>query len=735
MKGIEGPEPFEQPPSPFEPAEPRLYHATDALNERRILASFTPEEAEEIRKKQALLSSLAYFVGKDFNIPVLLNEPGGGWYWDQERNHIKIDPIDLLEKPLDYLRFVICHEAGHRRISRIIGVIPKEVWKQPGFAFMSNALEDPRDNNFVAEAYPRFREQMLFAYDLKEKEMLERQEAEASGKAKKRLGFQPKFMKAGFEYLRQWVKEANDKPFEIDPTLPEDVRAVVEATLPAAQDSWWRYPSKEEADASEETVEKYAAAAYKIWYEQVWPEFKKLVENDIEKQKEQEALRKNLLRKKKEGKQSQEGDGEGQGKEENAETSLIPPELKEKLSPAEQKELEEALEKALGGSSKEEVETSAEEEEETSEEDTPVVDLESLSEELQKKIAEYINELPDEVKEELYRRALEAITQFEQEIADQLEGKLVDTPVETADDAPPTPIEKPKTKESENPIDKSDLRKAIEAALHGNESAYEQARSETIDIINQLENELREIFVARRAHRWETGFKSGKRIDIKRRIQEKAKGVSVPESRSWERRELPEEKDYVFTLLMDLSGSMLTGNKIKETFKAAVVISEALNRLSIRTEILGFNAELHIYKDFAEDLSQIVREVMGHTLEEVRSQRAGHNDDGWAIQEASARLEKQKATEKILIVLSDGQPAPSFRHNGPEYELKATVARIVQKTNQRIIGLGVGPYTDHVRQYYPQHIAGVDVKAMAQTLAQVVKDTIANPTGSAKIDT
>ena len=88
----------------------------DEHNQENIV--FTPEQQQEIETKRRILSSLAFFIGKDFQIPVELNEPGKGWHWDFQKNIIRIDPKDLLEKPMDYLRFVISHEGGHRRISR-----------------------------------------------------------------------------------------------------------------------------------------------------------------------------------------------------------------------------------------------------------------------------------------------------------------------------------------------------------------------------------------------------------------------------------------------------------------------------------------------------------------------------------------------------------------------------------------------------------------------------------------
>ncbi len=253
--------------------------------DREILQNFSLEEQLEIRRKQQILSSLAHFIWKDFKMPVELNEPGKGWHWDFQANIIRIDPIDLLEKSIDYLRFVISHEGGHRRISRT-DFIPLDVWRQPGFSFMMNAIEDPRDNNFVAEVYPKFKEQMNLAYEY-DLDL----EAKSKGEAKEKLGYQPRFMQAGFEYIKQWFRETKNQEFEITEDLSEEVKSVVMATIEAARDSWWRYPSREEADKSEDLIKQYAQVSYKINLEKIWPEFKKLIEDDMEDQKMQEFLK------------------------------------------------------------------------------------------------------------------------------------------------------------------------------------------------------------------------------------------------------------------------------------------------------------------------------------------------------------------------------------------------------------------------------------------------------------
>lgn len=726
---MKSPEQFSSIPS--ESPEIRLEALKPNL-EKKILAGFSEAERAEIIRRRNLLSSLAYFIGKDFEIPVLLNEPGKGWYWDQERNHIKIDPKDLVEKPIDYLRFVIAHEAGHRRISRIIGVIPKDVWREPGFSFMFNALEDCRDNNFVAEAYPPFKDQMVFSYDLMDAEH------KAHVKANAELGHQPKSIKAGFEYMKQWLREVKGEEFKIDADLPEDVKTTVSKTLSAAQDSWVRYPSKQEADKSEELITKYAEKAYGIGFEKVWPEFKKLVEKDQEKQKEQEALQKGIEDAQKQGQQ------EGQGEAGRAPSSNIPQDLNDKLSDSQRRELEDAISKAIDKANKAEPKDQQENEQSNNPEQNqekkrrPIVDLDSLSDELHEKIREYIDGLPGEVKKALAEKAEQALKEIEKEIEQEITGKLVGTP-DTEDGASEGKRRKKtetetdwKPRNEETPPDTSSIKNAIEEVMNKDKNAYEEYRREVIPVINELENDLREIFTLRRAHKWETGFKTGKKIDIKKRIQEKAKGVSPVESRAWQKRELPQEKDYAITLLVDLSGSMSRGGKIQETFKAVIVLAEVLNKLSIRTEILGFNDRLYKYQSFGESLSNDMREKMGSMLDEVHdagpsgNNKANHNDDGWALTEVSARLAKEKAGEKFIIALSDGEPAPSPAHSGREFELKKVIDEISKNTDQKLIGLGVGLGTGHVSEYYPMSISNVKIEEMAETLSDLIKDAIDN---------
>src|SRR5690606_34485650 len=108
----------------------------------------------------------------------------------------------------------------------------------------------------------------------------------------------------------------------------------------------------------------------------------------------------------------------------------------------------------------------------------------------------------------------------------------------------------------------------------------------------------------------------------------------------------------------DESGSMDWNDKNINAARGAVLLSEVLNAIKIPFEIRGFNNTTRIYKSFNQTFDWSVKRSLENIIPSTKTSAAGNNNDGYAINWSMVDLNKQVG-QKILIVLSDGEPAHS----------------------------------------------------------------------------
>ena len=737
-------------------AKQRQLRAKRLEKNRQILENFSPDEQHVIQEKKRILSCLAAFIGRDFSMPVEIGEPSGGWQWDARENAIIVDAEDLLTMSIEQLRFIICQKAGERRISRTAQVVPNDLRNNPGFAWMTKCIETPRVSNFVASAYPAFHQLLL------ETDMLG--EAERMMEIwRQQCGLVPRFVQAGFELMRLWQCEMRGEHMTIDSTLPPEVQDVIGKTIAAAQESWQYYPSKDEAELGEQKITAYAQQSFTLNATKVWPLFKTLMDQDMQDQAMQQMLE-NM-----------------QGNEESEEESALEKKLKEKLSPEMQKALEEAMknakrkkqekqkkkkqekqkesEEGTGEESDEETESGEDvggengeadgsEGEEEGEEGSMDAsdsegqngmpfDIDSLPEELKQALLEAMQELSEEARQEFEERAeammKEAVEAMEDEL-DMEESERGEVGVD-ADEEPTSggmPPEDFAVKIEEEQKALEEFRRKLDTLMTPSNDRYSVLLSELSTLISELTAELRRIFLERKKERWQPGSRHGRKWDIATRIKEKIQGVHIVKTES---RCLPgnpsEEKDYAVTLLIDLSGSMRWDGKIEEALKCAIVLAETLQALGISFEISGFQDKLLVFKEFSQPFNDDIRQKLLQMIDEAHGRNPGGNnhnkgnDDGACLRGASDNLGKQRARNKLLLALSDGEPSmPSEGREATKQRLRDAVAHVEQATDQILVGIGIN--ATEVAKYYPTNIPGVKVEEMVELLRDILRESIAS---------
>jgi hypothetical protein len=240
--------------------------------------------------------------------------------------------------------------------------------------------------------------------------------------------------------------------------------------------------------------------------------------------------------------------------------------------------------------------------------------------------------------------------------------------------------------------------------------------------VNVLVDRLDEVFPPQQNQAWEGGQQRGKRIDAKKLARE----IPTERGRFFETKEAPEVREAAFSLLIDVSGSM-KGKKIVEALKAAILMAEAFSKKGVPFEILAFHDQLLELKGFDEDYFGKKKLEIMRVLQEVQSPNARWNDDGYAVDAASRRLQRkllENSAAGALIVLSDGEPAPSPTHAGSEWELHD----IVRKWSKQIplIGVGIGREMEAtIKEYYDKNGLPVpDVSKLPQALLKILSNQL-----------
>jgi len=699
----------------------------------------------KIQKQEEELAILAQVVGADFDMKVSFGKMGQGSFFNPEDSSITLDPLIIVEGKDWLAEFVAGHEGGHRAITRSLEQIGLkkekaiELYKKIGFGYLSNCIEDCADNDWVGQMFEKFKQ----ASDKNYKEQFEQENAVMTTPEISQmigmLGYTPKFAQFGSEILRKWATGKYSK--KLDP----EVEKAIKKTEEHFEKAWQEIPSEYSKELARIAS---ARERFRIIFEKVLPVFEDLVKQDIDQEKMRELANKMMQD---QMNQPKEGTGEPQAGE--GEGSALPDALRKELEKLQKENMEkqlDELEKQLDELNQqlENPDLSDEQKKEIKKKikdlmgikdgiesgEINTVPWDQLSDELKEKLQELYNKLPKDIREEMQKKAQKTLEKIDDELIKDSRGKIQEdgTPL-THDEVRQAEKEhQEQKKQEENKIkeikESKKMQDQVEARLQGELNDYDRIYKEVAPIVDELYQRIHKVFLSQRHPRWQKGHASGHRLDLAKVMQFQAD--KAQHDKLWERKTIPKKIDYRFTLLVDLSGSM-SGENIKQTFRGVVVLAEVLNLLGIKTEIIGFQDVNIIYKDFQTELSPEIRRKMAIMRKEVddngEHNQAAYNSDGYCLQEASERLQKNKGKDNFIVVFSDGSPVPDEAHAGDEYDLHNVVEKIRKTTKQKLIGVGLGQGTGHVSDYYPVSLPNLDIKKIVQALGDLLEDMIKFP--------
>ena len=247
------------------------------------------------------------------------------------------------------------------------------------------------------------------------------------------------------------------------------------------------------------------------------------------------------------------------------------------------------------------------------------------------------------------------------------------------------------------------------ATADGNESA----RAALVEVLRQA--------LPRRRERPLSGFRSGRSIDLDCAMRAVATGRDG--ERIWVRR-VPDRPALAALLLVDLSGSMNGQGKIEAAIAATRVLSAAMAEVRrISWSVLGFQDVTIPFVRFGERMDARVLARIDEMAAEVTGKRPDgnnkprYNDDGPCLLEAAACLRRRPEQHGLLVVISDGNPEG---RRSTRDDLHRAVAEVQTMSGMKLVGLGLGPSTEHVTRYYPVSQANIALCDLAPTIGRLL---------------
>lgn len=237
-----------------------------------------------------------------------------------------------------------------------------------------------------------------------------------------------------------------------------------------------------------------------------------------------------------------------------------------------------------------------------------------------------------------------------------------------------------------------------------------------------LPAKVRGYLMAMKREKWTTGYRTG-RLDTNRLTD-----VMRGKEDLFRRKEDIRLVDSAVYLLVDSSGSM-SGTAFQSACASALMMAEALQGINVSVEIAGFTEYGEEKNDLIHDMwlpfgQRFVKENVLQKMG-VMSNALSNNADGENILYAYHRLKAQNKSRKILIVLSDGQPAASGPV-GSTMDIGAYTKRVINNIQNDkdviIIGLGMSGYSP--KQFYKNAYKVEHGQPLEPVLLDIVKNGV-----------
>lgn len=222
-------------------------------------------------------------------------------------------------------------------------------------------------------------------------------------------------------------------------------------------------------------------------------------------------------------------------------------------------------------------------------------------------------------------------------------------------------------------------------------SRYYDVAPPLLAISKQIQKHLQRIFQDTNYTDKQTSLLMGRRIEP-RHLMDK-------EGRFFSRKRIPgQKKSLAVAVLMDESGSMSSQDRVTYARASGIIIYDFCKAMDVPVLIMGHtddeNVQMYAYTDFDSTDDRDRYRLMD------MSARNG-NRDGAALRYVAERLAKQPEENKLLILISDGQPAGSGGYIGTaaEADLRGVKKEYTNK-GLMFVAAAIGADKENIERIY-----------------------------------
>jgi Mg-chelatase subunit ChlD len=254
-------------------------------------------------------------------------------------------------------------------------------------------------------------------------------------------------------------------------------------------------------------------------------------------------------------------------------------------------------------------------------------------------------------------------------------------------------------------------RPAADAAADERGDAYHEAWRRVAAAADRVGDELLRRLVPEQRLRWTTGHPSGARLDLRQAVAFEADRSRYRSL--WSRPVLPVRRDPAVLLLVDRSGSMTEGERMRHAFDGLVLLVEVCRRVGVPAAVWSFASRCREELAWEVPLDTATRRRLG----KLPASCNGMTHMAPALDAVRDALERRRGAPKLLVVLSDGEPDNAAA--------TSAAVRRLDEGGIGTIGLGLGADTAGLSRYFPRSVTGIPPARIVDHLGGLLESTLA----------